>query len=119
MISSSVHPAPQQLFFLPGRLGMVTDLMTSPRGMTTLGAATDHSGTAFVGLGDINGDGFGDLLVGADAAMASGRAYLVSGGASGLGASATVTFMSPDTMSTRYGHALAWLHTRMRRAPAL
>ena len=55
------------------------------------GAAGDYAGTSVAGAGDFNGDGFADLIVGADFADAnnlanSGAAYLVFGRATGFGA---------------------------------
>jgi len=53
-------------------------------------AANDQSGSDFSGAGDINGDGFGDLLIGAKDADAngvrnSGQTYVVFGSQEGLG----------------------------------
>jgi hypothetical protein len=51
-------------------------------------AADDYSGHSIAALGDINGDGFGDVLIGspyadADGRWASGISYVVYGNASG------------------------------------
>ncbi|MDB5334439.1 MAG: hypothetical protein JWN70_58, partial [Planctomycetaceae bacterium] len=52
--------------------------------------ANDYSGTTVSGAGDVNGDGFADLLIGADFATPngtrSGQAYLVFGGPANLAA---------------------------------
>jgi Ca2+-binding RTX toxin-like protein len=52
-------------------------------------ARNDFAGTDVAGLGDINGDGFGDLIVGASGADANGidtgASYVVFGKASGFG----------------------------------
>ncbi|MFN4143611.1 Ig-like domain-containing protein [Aestuariivirga sp.] len=53
-------------------------------------AAGDQSGFAIAGAGDVNGDGFTDLLIGArlgdDGGNDAGEVYVVYGGASGFGA---------------------------------
>lgn len=54
------------------------------------GAAADVFGTALAGGGDVNGDGYGDVLVGAsNANSGTGAAYLYLGAATGLGTIAT------------------------------
>jgi hypothetical protein len=55
----------------------------------------DYSGRSVSGIGDINGDGFGDVIVGARDADApgntSGESYVVFGKASGFAAALTVS----------------------------
>jgi hypothetical protein len=67
--------------FLGGALG----LPTAPTGTITppAGAAADF-GAVVAGAGDINGDGFDDVLVGASAYEAVGMVYVYSGGTTGL-----------------------------------
>jgi len=65
--------------------------LTSSDGFTLLGAARgDGSGDAVTSAGDVNGDGFDDLLIGAPMAdpngRSSGTSYLVFGGRSNLSA---------------------------------
>jgi len=45
----------------------------------------DYFGASVSGAGDVNGDGFADLLIGAQGAGITGGAYLVYGSASGIG----------------------------------
>ncbi|MCP3980838.1 MAG: hypothetical protein GY716_16170, partial [bacterium] len=68
-------------------------------GITIFGAdADDHSGVSVSSAGDVNGDGFDDLLIGADRADASvtdtkeGETYVIFGGAS---LPATIDLSSP------------------------
>jgi hypothetical protein len=53
-------------------------------------AAFDYAGTSVASAGDVNGDGFTDLIVGAhsgdDGGTNAGEAYVVFGGAGGFGA---------------------------------
>ena len=62
--------------------------------------ANDTSGFSVSGAGDVNGDGFADLLIGAPNAdinaVDSGSSYVVFGG---LGSSATVGTSSADTLT--------------------
>ena len=46
----------------------------------------DDSGISVSGVGDINGDGMDDLIIGAPGANASGRSYLVFGNSAGFNA---------------------------------
>jgi hypothetical protein len=61
------------------------------------GASGDNAGFSVSGAGDINGDGFADLLVGAPNATgpsATGSAYVVFGAASGFVASSSLTSLN-------------------------
>ncbi len=65
--------------------------LSADQGFIVQGANnSDHAGWAIAGLGDINGDGIGDFVVGAHNADSStesdvGRAYVIFGSDSGLG----------------------------------
>lgn len=80
--------------------GGLLDLGTlSPsQGSRLRGAASaDQAGYAVSGAGDVNGDGFDDVLVGTIAgAASSGLAYLVYGSASGLGAGGVLELGAVD-----------------------
>jgi len=59
-------------------------LATTPAWTATPGIAGGHFGAAVAGVGDVNGDGYGDLLIGApDISSGTGRTYLYLGGVSG------------------------------------
>jgi len=62
--------------------------------------AQDWFGEAVAGVGDVNGDGFDDVVIGAHFAdpngSASGKAYLFLGGAAGLSATPHATFAGPE-----------------------
>ncbi len=56
--------------------------------------------------GDVNGDGYADVVIGAPCAEAVGRAYIFLGGPSGLGAMPAATFSGRDRHS-RFGWSVA------------
>ena len=68
-----------------------TSSVLSAAGVAYIGQERDASADAVAGAGDVNGDGFADLLIGApgntDGGQASGAAYLVLGGPSPAGGS--------------------------------
>ncbi|MGB5048978.1 MAG: PKD domain-containing protein, partial [Caldilineaceae bacterium] len=106
--ASLTDPGYAQLY-----LGSATGLAASPSLTLTGEADDDHFGYAIAGLGDTNGDGFSDVLIGAfknDAAGAdAGRAYLFLGGVSTLrqaqdGAGATGGLL-PTPVFTATGEA--------------
>ncbi len=72
-------------------LGSATGLGTTP---TTVSAPSGASGfgRAVAAAGDVNGDGYPDVIIGA---YASGTTYLYHGGASGLGATPATTLTAP------------------------
>ena len=60
------------------------DIETSAASTISSGTDDDRLGSSLAVLGDINGDGIDDLLVGAPASGASSRAYVVFGRSRGL-----------------------------------
>ncbi len=76
-------------------------------------AAGDFAGDSVAGVGDVDGDGFDDLLIGASLADSSatqtGAAYLVLGSASpaGLGLGSAAARYGGEAYSDRAGAALA------------
>ncbi len=57
--------------------------------------------------GDVDGDGYGDLLVGAPGAAGAGRVYLFRGGASGLEETPGAVLTGPDGAGSRFGASVA------------
>jgi hypothetical protein len=63
---------------------------TSPSSTFTGPAANSDMGSSVAGAGDVNGDGYGDVIVGADGVSSNlGSAYVYLGGPSGLSATGT------------------------------
>ena len=78
-------------------------------------AATDVSGRAVSGAGDVNGDGFDDLIVGADLAdpngnSGAGSSYIVLFGRSSAFAS-VIALSSLDGGRAVFGWTARWLRT--------
>ena len=78
--------------------GSPTGLATTPTTLAAPGAAVSNSyyGYSVASAGDVNGDGYADVLVGAyGAGSSAGRAYLYAGAATGLTATPT-TLTEPN-----------------------
>lgn len=68
-------------------LGGVGGIPATPQRLLEGGAAADYFGRSVAGAGDVNGDGYGDLVVGADQGYLSfgpGAASVYLGGADGI-----------------------------------
>jgi len=93
-------------------LGSASGLTAAPALTLTGEADDDHFGYALAGLGDVNGDGFSDVLIGAfknDAAGAdTGRAYLFLGGTIGLLPTPVFT-ATGEALGDFFGYSLAGL----------
>ncbi len=80
LVASSAHaaaPNPFELSSLDGSNGFVINGIDN----------SDHSGYSVSDAGDVNGDGFDDLIIGAWSAGSGGESYVVFGQAGGFGAS--------------------------------
>jgi len=89
--------------------GRLTGLATTPT--TTVdgpdGERTNF-GSAVASAGDVNGDGFSDVIVGAyEFGSNAGRAYLFHGGTAGLPTTPTLTLTARDGNNGRFGYAVA------------
>ncbi|MBS1974222.1 MAG: FG-GAP repeat protein, partial [Bacteroidetes bacterium] len=92
-------------------LGSASGLSTSPSATITDATGGDKFGTSVAGIGDINGDGYSDVLIGAPGVSASkGAVYFFlgssSGIASGTSASASVT-LSGNAGNDNFGFSVA------------
>jgi hypothetical protein len=89
-------------------LGSSTGLGATP---ATVLSGPDGVGGAFGGsvgcAGDVNGDGYADVAVGAIGVMGTGRVYVYLGGASGLGATAGATVTGPDGQQGAFGRSMS------------
>jgi hypothetical protein len=91
--------------YLGGASGLSTIASAT---LTAPSAESDHFGGAVLSAGDVNGDGYADVVVGARGAVSrTGRAYLYLGGASGIGIVPAATFTGPDGIDGSFGAAIA------------
>jgi hypothetical protein len=85
----------------------VDPLATSPAWTATGEAANRNFGASVATAGDVNGDGYSDVVVGAYGQMAEpGKVYLYLGSPSGLSATASWTAVG-ETDSIRFGSSVA------------
>jgi hypothetical protein len=90
-------------------LGAVSGTVTTPStilsGMDGFGG---HFGSCAASAGDVNGDGYADLAIGASQASSlTGRSYVYLGNASGIATTPSTTLMGPDGASGFFGQSIA------------
>jgi hypothetical protein len=92
----------QAYVYLGGAMG----LSTTPSA-TLAGPGGSNFGDAVASAGDVNGDGYADVVVGAPRASSiQGMAYLYLGGTSGVGTTAAATLSDPSSRDELYGGAV-------------
>ena len=108
LTNGEAAPGAGQAYLVFGReAGWEMDVSLSHADASFLGeSAADNAGTTVAGAGDVNGDGYDDVLVGApysnDAGLHAGEVYLVLGRAQGWAmdvslSEADVSFLGEDT----------------------
>ena len=84
-------------------LGSAKGLTTMPA-TTLTGVSASDFGYAVASAGDVNGDGYSDVIVGARHEQdITGRAYFYVGGPSGIGSTATTTLLDGDPRDELFG----------------
>jgi FG-GAP repeat/FG-GAP-like repeat len=90
--------------------GSMSGLSANPAWTAESDLAGAALGTSVATAGDVNGDGFSDVIIGADmyapGGIALGRAYVYHGTAAGLATSAAWT-MNGDQAQARFGYPVA------------
>ncbi|MCX6546028.1 MAG: FG-GAP-like repeat-containing protein [Acidobacteria bacterium] len=85
----------------------IDPLLTEPPTTLTGEAANNHFGFPVAPAGDVNGDGYSDVLVGAYGyGSDTGRVYLYLGGASGL-ATTPATTLTGEAVGDMFGYTVA------------
>jgi hypothetical protein len=112
LVASAISSPPSSP---PNAVGYVRAFLGGPSGLASTPATTltDPTGanTGFGGIaaaGDVNGDGFADVVVSADATNNDqGRIYVFYGSASGLSTIPSATIDGPDGTETFFGEEIS------------
>lgn len=85
--------------------GSATGLAATPDVTLEVNVANGAFGSSVATAGDVNGDGYADVLIGAPLAGGTGRAYIFLGGPGGV--STVPALVLTGTAGSRFGHAVS------------
>ncbi len=95
-------------------LGSASGIESSPNSTLSSGNSDNYFGSSVSGAGDINNDGYDDILVGQenyfDVQSYTGRAFLYYGGDSGVSNTIAITYASPNTGAEFAGYRTPLTH---------
>jgi len=101
---SALREVGQVFVYLGGAVG----LSAAPAAtLTGPGEAGALFGSSVSGAGDLNVDGYADLVVGAPLAAITGRVFVYLGSPTGIAASPTTVLTPPDPTMVRFGVSVA------------
>ena len=85
--------------------GSSSGLAATPNLTLEMNVANARFGYSVATAGDVNGDGYADVVIGAPDAAGAGRAYIFHGGPGGLSSTPTLTLNG--TAVSRFGHSVS------------
>jgi hypothetical protein len=85
--------------------GSASGLASTPDLTLEMNVANARFGYSVATAGDVNGDGYADVVIGAPEAGGTGRAYIFHGGPGGL--TSAPSLILTGTASSRFGHSVS------------